>query len=72
MLLGLGLAAVPLAIAVIDASVQMGQLSNTSQQLVKRGVEATRSSQALLSGIASLERNARLYSVLNDPKILEA
>lgn len=71
MLLGLVLAAVPLAIAVVDASIQMRQLASASQQLVLRGVEATRSSQALLTGIASLERTARLYSVLNDPKLLE-
>jgi two-component system sensor histidine kinase GlrK len=71
MLLGLVLAAVPLAIAVVDASIQMRQLASASQQLVLRGVEATRSSQALLTGIASLERTARLYSVLNDPNLLE-
>jgi two-component system sensor histidine kinase GlrK len=71
MLLGLVLAAVPLAIAVVDASIQMRQLASASQQLVLRGVEATRSSQALLTGIASLERTARLYSVLNDPKLLD-
>jgi two-component system sensor histidine kinase GlrK len=56
---------------VVDASIQMRQLASASQQLVLRGVEATRSSQALLTGIASLERTARLYSVLNDPKLLE-
>ena len=72
MLIGLVLAAMPLAIAVIDASVQMRQLANSSQQLVLRGVEATRSSQALLTGIASLERTARLFSVLNDPKLLDS
>lgn len=71
MLLGLVLAAVPLAIAVVDASIQMRQLASASQQLVLRGVEATRSSQALLTSIASLERTARLYSVLNDPKLLD-
>lgn len=69
MLLGLVLAAVPLAIAVVDASIQMRALATSSQQLVLRGVEATRSSQALLTGIASLERTARLYSVLGDPKL---
>jgi two-component system sensor histidine kinase GlrK len=72
MLLGLVLAAVPLAIAVVDASIQMRELATSSQQLVLRGVEATRSTQALLTGIASLERTARLYSVLADPKLLDS
>ncbi|MFO1426704.1 MAG: hypothetical protein U1F11_06965 [Steroidobacteraceae bacterium] len=71
MLLGLALAAVPLVVAVLYAAVQMRQLANTSQELVLRGVEATRSSQVLLSTIASLERTARLYQVLGDRKLLE-
>ncbi len=71
MLLGLALAAIPLVVAVLNAAVQMRQLANTSQELVLRGVEATRSSQVLLSSIASLERTARLYQVLGDPKLLE-
>ncbi len=49
MLFGLALAAVPLAVAVLNAAVQMRKLANTSQELVLRGVEATRSSQVLLS-----------------------
>lgn len=72
MLLGLALAAVPLAVAVLNAAVQMRQLANASQQLVLRGVEATRSSQLLLSSLASLERTARLHQVLGDRKLLDA
>lgn len=71
MLLGLALAAVPLVVAVLNAAVQMRQLANTSQELVLRGVEATRSSQVLLGSIASLERTARLYQVLGDRKLLD-
>jgi len=72
MLLALALAVIPLAVAVVDASFQMRQLATTSQQLVKRGVEATQSSQTLLGAIAALERNARLYSVLGNPQLLES
>jgi two-component system sensor histidine kinase GlrK len=72
MLLGLAVAAVPLAIAVLSAAGQMRQLASASEQLVLRGVEATRSSQVLLSSIASLERTTRLYQVLADRKLLDA
>jgi two-component system sensor histidine kinase GlrK len=72
MLLGLALAAVPLAVAVLNAAVQMRRLADTSQQLVLRGVEATRSSQVLQSSIAALERTARLYQVMGDRKLLDA
>ena len=72
MLFGLALAAIPLAVAVLNAAVQMRNLANTSQELVLRGVEATRSSQVLLSSIAALERTARLYQVLGDGKLLDA
>ena len=72
MLFGLALAAIPLAVAVLNAAVQMRKLANTSQELVLRGVEATRSSQQLLSSIAALERTARLYQILGDNKLLDA
>ncbi len=72
MLLGLALATLPLAVAVLNAAVQMRTLASTSQDLVLRGVEATRSSQVLLSSIASMERTARLYQVLGDRKLLDA
>jgi two-component system sensor histidine kinase GlrK len=72
MLLGLVLAALPLAVAVLNAAVQMRSLASTGQELVMRGIEATRSSQVLLSSIASMERTARLYQVLGDRKLLDA
>lgn len=71
MLLGLLLAALPLAVAVLNAAVQMRSLASTGQELVLRGIEATRSSQVLLSSIASMERTARLYQVLGDRKLLD-
>src|SRR5262249_6773391 len=38
---------------------------------VIQGVTGARASQALFGQIASLERTARLYEVLNDPKLLD-
>jgi len=71
MLLGLALIAAPLLIAILTAALQIRALADTGQKIVIEGVTAARASQELFSQIASLERTARLYEVLNDPKFLE-
>src|ERR1700683_2805940 len=71
MLLGLAVIAVPLIVALGDAELQIRTLADTGQQLVVQGVTAARASQDLFAQISSLERTARLYQVLNDPKLLE-
>lgn len=72
MLLGLALIAVPLVVAVLNAAVQMRQLSEASEKLVVGSVGATRSTQDLFAEIASIERSTRLYQVLRDPQLLDA
>src|SRR5580704_8559079 len=71
MLLGLALIAVPLIVALGDAELHIRALADSGQQLVVEGVTAARASQDLFSQISSLERTARLYQVLHDPKLLE-
>ncbi len=71
MLFGLGLLALPLLVAIITAALQIRTLATTGQKIVIEGVTAARASQQLFSQIASLERTARLYDVLNDPKLLD-
>ncbi|HEX4619739.1 MAG TPA: HAMP domain-containing sensor histidine kinase [Steroidobacteraceae bacterium] len=71
MLIGLGLMAVPLLAAVLTALLQMRVLADTGQRIIVDGVTAARASQALFAEIASLERTARLFTVLSDPKLLE-
>lgn len=71
MLLGLALIAVPLLAAVLTAALQIRALADTGQKIVVEGVTAARASQDLFSQIASLERTARLYDVLNDSNLLE-
>ena len=71
MLVGLALMAVPLLVAVLTAVLQIRDLADTGQKLVVQGVTGARASQALFGQIASLERTARLYGVLNDPKLIE-
>jgi two-component system sensor histidine kinase GlrK len=71
MLVGLALMAVPLLAAVLTAVLQMRALADTGQRIIVEGVTAARASQALFAQIASLERTARLFNVLNDAKLLD-
>jgi two-component system sensor histidine kinase GlrK len=71
MLVGLALIAVPLLAAILTAVLQIRELADTGQKIVIQGVTAARGSQALFGQIASLERTARLYEVLKDPKLLD-
>ena len=71
MLVGLALIAVPLLIAILTAVLQIRDLADTGQKIVIQGVTGARASQELFGQIASLERTARLYQVLNDPKLLD-
>jgi two-component system sensor histidine kinase GlrK len=71
MLVGLALMAVPLLVAVLTAVLQIRDLADSGQKIVLQGVTNAGASQSLYSQIASLERDARLYDVLNDPKLLE-
>ena len=71
MLLGLALIAVPLLVAILTAALQIRALADTGQAIVVEGVTAARASQELYSQIASLERTARLYDVLNDSNLLD-
>jgi two-component system, NtrC family, sensor histidine kinase GlrK len=72
MLFGLGLLALPLLVAILTAALQIRTLATTGQKIVIEGVTAARASQQLFSQIASLERTARLYDVLNDTKLLDS
>src|SRR5215475_12754334 len=71
MLVGLALIAVPLLVAILTAVLQIRDLAETGQKIVIQGVTGARASQALFGQIASLERTARLYEVLSDPKLLD-
>ncbi len=71
MLVGIGLMAVPLLAAVLTAVLQMRLLADTGHRIIVEGVTAARASQALFAQIASLERTARLFNVLNDPRYLD-
>ncbi len=72
LLLGLGILAGPLLLAILNATVQMRRLAETSQHLVADSVQTTRLSQDLYAQISSLERSARLYQVLGGAPMLAA
>jgi two-component system, NtrC family, sensor histidine kinase GlrK len=69
LLIGFALVAIPLLVAVVNATVQMRRLTQQSETLVRRGVEATRHAQELFQQTTALERTARLYAVLGDEKL---
>src|SRR5665213_1327031 len=70
LLLGLSVLAGPLLFAILNATVQMRRLADSSQRLVVDSVQTTRLSQDLYAQIALLERSARLYEVLGDATVL--
>jgi two-component system sensor histidine kinase GlrK len=72
LLLGLGILAGPLLLAILHAAVQMRHLSDASQQLVADSVQTTRLSQDMYTQVSLLERSARLYQVLGEPTVLTA
>jgi two-component system, NtrC family, sensor histidine kinase GlrK len=69
LLIGFALVAIPLLVAVVNATVQMRRLTQQSEALVHHGVEATRHTQELFQRATALERTARLYQVLGDEKL---
>ena len=72
LLLGLGILAGPLLLAILHAAVQMRHLADASQQLVSDSVQTTRLSQDMNAQLALQERSAKLYQVLSEPSVLTA
>src|SRR5215475_7298437 len=71
MLVIVALIAVPLLIAILTAVLQIRDLADRGQKIVIQGVAGARASQALFGQIASLERTARLYDVLQQSNLLD-
>ena len=65
-LVGFGLVALPLLVAVIWALVNLDRLAEQSEQLVVTGVTAAENNRQLSQQVASLERVARQYLVLRN------
>ena len=62
----------PLTAAVVYGAVQLRQLSQASDALVRDSILLTQQTQALFQHIAAMERSASYYSVLDDPRLAAA
>jgi two-component system sensor histidine kinase GlrK len=69
-LVGFGIVALPLLLAVIWALVNLDRVAEQSEQLVFTGVTATENNRKIVEQVGSLERSARQYQVLRTPEIL--
>ncbi len=65
-LVGFGLVALPLLVAVIWALVNLDRLAKQSEQLVISGVSGAENNRQLVDQVASLERLSRQYQVLRN------
>ena len=70
-LVGFGLVALPLLVAVIWALFSLDQVAEQSEQLVFTGVSAAASNRRLNEQMNSLERVARQYEVLQNPDSMQ-
>ncbi len=70
-LVGFGLVALPLLVAVVWALWSLDRLAAQSEQLVMTGVEAAENNRLLVEQLASLERVARQYQILRNAETLE-
>jgi two-component system sensor histidine kinase GlrK len=70
-LTGFGLVALPLVVAVVLAVVYVDRLALQSERLVLQGVQVTLESELLAEQITGMERTARQYQVMRDPKLLD-
>ncbi|HLS80114.1 MAG TPA: ATP-binding protein [Steroidobacter sp.] len=71
LLTGFALVSAPLLLAVVIGATKVRALSDESTALVRSGVQTTHYTQQLIQQIASIERSAKLYQVLNDPGLLQ-
>ena len=70
-LVGFGLVALPLLIAVIWALVNLDRVAEQSEQLVFTGVAAAENNRRINEQVNSLERVARQYQILKNPDSLQ-
>lgn len=71
LLTGFALVSAPLLLAVVIAATKVRTLSEQGESLVRTGVETTHYTQQLFQHIASMERSARLYHLLNDAALVD-
>ena len=70
-LLGLGMVTLPLLLAVANAVLELGKLTNESEAVVSESATATQENQRVAGLLTDMERNARQFLVLQDQGLLE-
>lgn len=70
-LVGFGLVALPLLLAVVWALVNLDRVAEQSEQLVFTGVAAAENNRRINEQLSSLERVARQYQILKNPDSLQ-
>ncbi len=70
-LVGFGLVALPLLLAVVWALVNLDRVAEQSEQLVSTGVATAENSRRINEQLSSLERVARQYQILKNPDSLQ-
>jgi len=72
LLIGFGLVAIPLLVAILNATEEMRRISGASSALVTESVAAVDTGDALASAADELKRTAGLYQALHEPDMHEA
>ncbi|OGA65925.1 MAG: hypothetical protein A3G81_23255 [Betaproteobacteria bacterium RIFCSPLOWO2_12_FULL_65_14] len=70
LLLGFGLASLPLILALLNATAYVDRLTTQSQAAVDQAAEAARGSRVLMEQVTAMERLARQYLILGDAALL--
>ncbi len=71
LLLGFGLATLPLIIALVSAALYVDRVTAQGQRTIYDATRAVRASQTLGEALTAMERSARQYNVLGDATLLE-
>ena len=70
-LIGFAFVAVPLILALVNASHTFDTMADQSQRAVFKAVQATRTSRMLVEHLTAMERSARQYQVVRNPTLFE-
>ena len=70
-LIGFLFVALPLIVALVNATVSVDRLVSKSQHTLLQSVLVTQDSQVLVDAITAMERNARQYQVLGDKVLFD-
>lgn len=71
LLLGFGLATLPLIVALVTAALYVDRVTEQGQRTIYDATRAVRASQTLGEALTAMERSARQYRVLGDVTLLE-